>query len=138
MEFLLLGQQLHSRHDAPLQRQGTQLAREKTPSTAPMVTLVMQAAGREASSAVVTARRGVSSETRRFSQAGNARMASLRGPAHRPRPPLPGKPLSLAKSEGFFSRSLQKKWKRLKSAMVHPRPQKKRLMAEEGELLKLS
>lgn len=44
----------------------TQLAREKTPSTAPMVTLVMQAADREASSAVVTASRGVSSETRRF------------------------------------------------------------------------
>jgi len=31
-----------------------------------MVTLVMQAAGPEASSAVVTASRGVSSETRRF------------------------------------------------------------------------
>jgi len=37
----------------------TQLAREKTPSTAPMVTLVMQAAGPGASSAVVTASRGV-------------------------------------------------------------------------------
>lgn len=44
----------------------TQLAREKMPSTAPMVTLATEAADPETSSAVLAASRGVSAETRQF------------------------------------------------------------------------
>lgn len=37
-----------------------------------------------------------------------------------------------------FTKSVQKKWKKPQSEMVYPRPQKGLMMAEEGELLKIS
>lgn len=62
----------------------TQLAREKTPSTAPMVTRVMEAADTRVQSTVVNCRLRRLPRNATVSRTGNVRFASPRGRAHQP------------------------------------------------------